>query len=98
MRIKGGQLLGNRFKARMTPMRANIADRPTVIFCSRVIQFFCHEVRLRLIRPCQRLALVAWPGGGFCLPNGLSAALLQLLFFQRSAKRGDRYCEVVQCN
>jgi cold shock protein len=53
-----------------------------VIFCSRVIQFFCHEVRLRLIRPCQRLALVAWPGGGFCLPNGLSAALLQLLFFQ----------------
>jgi hypothetical protein len=24
-----------------------------VIFCWRVIYFFCHEVRLRLIRPCR---------------------------------------------
>src|ERR1019366_1005755 len=47
---------------------------------------------------CPSAPQPAGPPAGFCLPNCLFAALLQRLFFPRRAKRGDRYCEVVQCD
>ncbi len=43
MRIKGGQLLGNRFKARMTPMRANIVGPPDVAARINASMAACHS-------------------------------------------------------
>jgi hypothetical protein len=54
-------------------------------FCRRVQAGFCHEVFLRMIRPCRRVALVVWPGtrrvssaqrctsGRFCSPVWMSS-------------------------
>jgi len=50
---------------------------------------FCHEVRLCMIRPCRRVALVAWPGPGVCRHDNVARRAIRVTFLLEGREDHD---------